>query len=92
MSMPPCARARLASATVLKGIPNSMQVVILRQVRRRLWDWTLAGVAVCVAGIACIPVTPPALFSYGTRPNEVIVHGRLRWLARDAPTDHRGYF
>jgi hypothetical protein len=49
--------------------------VILRQFWRRLWGWTLPGAAVCVAGIACIPVTPPALFSDSARPNEVIATG-----------------
>jgi len=48
---------------------------ILRQFRLRVWGWTLMGAAVCVAAMACVPVTPPPVFSDGATPNEVIVTG-----------------
>jgi len=63
-------------ATVTAGFgESSAGVTILRQFRRRLWTWALAGTALCMVGIALVPRAWQPVYSDGPTPSSVICTG-----------------
>jgi len=63
-------------ARVAADFPDSSAAVeILKQYRRRLWTWMLAGAALAILGIALVPQTPPVVFSVSPTQDRVICTG-----------------